>query len=97
MLKSIGRSSHSWAESLAALSPRDLFTARRLIRLFIALFSAAMTTGGVFAGVAMRPCALTFQPSNHSFIQLFELQLPAFRRGRIVAMTCRRIIQEPRS
>jgi hypothetical protein len=27
------------------------------------------------------PFALTFQPSNHSFIQLFELQLPAWIGG----------------
>jgi hypothetical protein len=58
---------------LAALSPRSLFTARR----FIALVSAA-AAGVASAGVAMRHAHLTFQPSNHSFIQLFEMQLPQF-------------------
>jgi hypothetical protein len=50
MLKSIGRSSHFWAKTLAALSPRSLFTAR----LFIARVSAAVAAGVVSAGVAMR-------------------------------------------
>jgi AcrR family transcriptional regulator len=29
------------------------------------------------------PCALTFQPSNHSFIQVFEMQLPDFAQSRM--------------
>jgi hypothetical protein len=56
---------------LAALSPRRLFTARSFI--------AAVAAGVASAGVPMHR-ALTFQPSNHSFIQLFEMQPPQFAR-----------------
>ena len=86
----MGRSSPFFENLLAALSPRSLFTARRIIEPIIAPFGAAMTAARDWPAAAnARTCALTFQPSNHSFIQLFELQLPALA-VRIVAMTCRR-------
>src|ERR1700693_3431690 len=65
MLKSIGRSSHFWTKLLAALSPRHRFTARP----FVSRCRGIRRSGNA-------SCALTFQPSNHSFIQLFELQCP---------------------
>jgi hypothetical protein len=39
-----------------------------------AFISAAMTAGVALAGTPDASNALTFHPSNHSFIQLFELQ-----------------------
>jgi hypothetical protein len=75
MLKSIGRSSHFWAKKLlAALSPRNPFPAR----LFIA---PVQRGGGGRRGIDRSgdaSYALTFPPSNHSFIQLFEMQLRQF-------------------
>jgi hypothetical protein len=59
---------------LAALSPRSLFIAR----LF---YSACRRGDGRRRGFGLSgdaSCALTFQPSNHSFIQVFEMQLPHF-------------------
>ncbi|MGH9807921.1 MAG: hypothetical protein ACRD9W_11790, partial [Terriglobia bacterium] len=44
-------------------------------RPFIGRIAAAKTSGKALAESSM-PRALTIQPSNHSFIQLFELQLP---------------------
>jgi hypothetical protein len=37
-------------------------------------FAIAMTAGAALAGAPDASNALTFHPSNHSFIQLFELQ-----------------------
>jgi hypothetical protein len=36
----------------------------------------AMAAGVAMAGAVDASCALTFQPPNHSFIQLFEMQQP---------------------
>jgi hypothetical protein len=60
-------------KSLAALSARGLFTAR----LFIKTIDRACQRGGGQRGVGRRgnaQSALTFQPSNHSFIHAFEMQ-----------------------
>jgi hypothetical protein len=59
---------------LAALSPRSLFIA-------ILFYSACRHGDDRRRGFGLSgdaSCALTFQPSNHSFIQVFEMQLSHF-------------------
>src|SRR5229473_3576300 len=75
MLKSIGRSSHFWAKNCwrhclpAASAPQDYFAA-------LCQHGDGGRRGFGWPGDAS--CALTFQPSNHSFIQVFEMQPPHF-------------------
>jgi hypothetical protein len=64
---------------LAALSPRSPITAT----LFIARVSARDGGRRGLDRIGDASCALTFQSSNHSFIQVFEMQLPHFALYRI--------------
>jgi hypothetical protein len=59
---------------LAALSPRNPFPAR----LFIAPVQRGGGGGRGIGRSGDASYALTFPPSNHSFIQLFEMQLRQF-------------------
>jgi hypothetical protein len=74
MLKSIGRSSHLEKIVGGTVSPPPVYC-KTVYRLTVKPIAA----GKAIAGATVRRCdgasrTLTFPSSNHSFIQLFELQ-----------------------
>jgi hypothetical protein len=74
MLKSMKRSSHFWAKIVGGtVSPPPLH--RKTIYRASQRWRWRPAWIGRSGGAT---CALTFQPSNHSFIQVFEKQLLDF-------------------